>query len=54
MIKKYKRRKYYESNRAILSNKCQEIIYKEWGFSTDYWWKLVDETVEELLPDNMD
>ncbi|HDR7922637.1 hypothetical protein [Bacillus paranthracis] len=43
-----------ESNRAILSNKCQEIIYKEWGFSTDYLWKLVDETVEELIPGNMD
>lgn len=43
-----------ESNRAILSNKCQEIIYKQWGFSNDYLWKLVDETVEELIPDNMD
>lgn len=43
-----------ESNRAILSNRCQEIIYKQWGFSNDYLWKLVDETVEEIIPDNMD
>lgn len=43
-----------ESNRAILTNRCQEIIYKQWGFSNDYLWKLVDESVEELIPENMD
>ncbi|MFJ8531526.1 hypothetical protein [Bacillus sp. NPDC094106] len=43
-----------ESNRAILSNRCQQIIYKQWGTSNNHLWKLVDKTVEELISDNMD
>jgi hypothetical protein len=47
MSKKY-------SNRAILSSHCQEIIYNDWGFSNQPTWDLIDEYVEELIPEEMD
>jgi len=42
------------SNQATLTNQCTDIIYKEWGVSNDYLWKLVDKFVIEFIPDEMD
>lgn len=42
------------SNQATLTNKCTDIIYKEWGVSNDTLWKLVDKYVKEFIPDEMD
>jgi len=42
------------SNQSLLSNKCQDIIYKEWGVGNDGLWKLVDKYVKEFIPDEMD
>lgn len=42
------------SNQAILVNKCQDIIYKEWGVSNQTLWDLVRKYVEEFIPDEMD
>lgn len=47
-FKKMKFSKKY-SNQAILANRCQSIIYNEWGISNDYLWKLVDKYVEEFI-----
>lgn len=33
-----------------LSNKCQEIIYNQWGLGTQGLWDRIDEYVEELIP----
>jgi len=33
-----------------LSNKCQKIIYNEWGMGTQGLWDAVDRYVEELIP----
>lgn len=42
------------SNRAILSNKCQHIIYHEWGFSNQNVWDLVDKNAETFISVEMD
>lgn len=42
------------SNQARLSNKCQEIIYNQWGVGNDNIWKSVDKYVKEFIPDEMD
>jgi hypothetical protein len=47
MSKKY-------SNQARLCNRCQEIIYNEWGMGTQGLWDLVDKYVKEFIPDHMD
>lgn len=43
-----------QSNQAILSNKCQSIIYNEWGVSSNYMWDLVNKYVKEFIPDKLD
>lgn len=42
------------SNQAILSSKCQDIIYDEWGISNNNLWQLVRQYVEEFIPDELD
>jgi len=42
------------SNQSLLSNKCQDIIYKDWGVGNDGLWKLVDKYVKEFIPDETD
>ena len=39
------------SNQATLANKCQEIIYNEWGIGNNDIWALVDKYVEEFNGD---
>lgn len=43
-----------ESNQARLSNRCQDIIYNEWGMGNNELWKTVDKYVEEFIPSEMD
>lgn len=33
-----------------LTNKCQEIIYNDWGMGTQGLWNTVETYVEELIP----
>lgn len=40
------------SNQSILASKCQEIICKEWGFSTPEIFDLVDKYTEEFIPED--
>jgi hypothetical protein len=42
------------SNQAILSSKCQDVIYNDWGLGHDNLWKLVDKYVKEFISDEMD
>ncbi len=42
------------SNRARLSNICEDIIYNQWGISSNEMWEIVDEYVEELISDEED
>lgn len=42
------------SNRAILENQCQSIIYSEWGIGNQYIWDLITEYVEEYIPEHLD
>lgn len=39
------------NNQAILTNKCQAIIYDDWGIGTQGMWDLVDKYVKVFIPD---
>lgn len=42
------------SNRQILANQCQSIIYNEWGIGNNNIWRHIDEFVEEFISEEED
>lgn len=42
------------SNRSRVISRVQDIIYKDWGFSNNYIWELVNIYTEELISEELD
>ena len=40
----------WDLKQTLLSGRCQEIIYNQWGLGTQGLWDRIDEYVEELIP----
>ena len=40
----------WDVKQSLLVNKCQDIIYNDWGLGTQGLWDEVDKYVEELIP----
>lgn len=48
------RRMTWDEKQMLLSGKCQDIIYNEWGYGTQGLWDAVEKHVEELIPNEYD
>jgi len=40
----------WDIKQILLSNKCQGIVYNEWGLGIQSVWEMIDKYVEELIP----
>lgn len=44
------RRMKWDTKQMILNDKCQNVIYNEWGIGTQGLWDTVEKYIEEIIP----
>lgn len=44
------RRMTWDTKQMILNDKCQNVIYNEWGIGTQGLWDTVEKYIEEIIP----